>query len=98
MLFIGLSLFIGGIVGLILGYFCNSIYTIPEKQYKRMREHEKAYHEAPLNVHESAFIREYLRLNKHQIRYYKKQKFKEFQEEQKIRLKKQAALKYLKES
>nr|DAH58414.1 MAG TPA: protein of unknown function (DUF4538) [Bacteriophage sp.] len=98
MLFIGLSLFIGGIVGLILVYIYESIYTIPKKQYKRMREHEKAYHEAPLDVHENAFICEYLRLNEHQIRYYKKQKFKELQEEQKIRLKKQAALKYLNES
>lgn len=98
MLFIGLSLFIGGIVGLILGYFYNSIYTIPKKQYKRMREHEKAYNETPIDVHRDAFICEYLRLNDHQIRYYKKQKFKELQEEQKIRLKKQAALKYLKES
>lgn len=98
MLFIGLLLFTIGIFGLISVYIYESIYTIPEKQYKRMREHEKAYHEAPLDVHENAFICEYLRLNEHQIRYYKKQKFKELQEEQKIRLKKQAALKYLNES
>ena len=98
MLFIGLLLFTLGMMGFISVCIYNSIYTIPKKQYKRMREHEKAYHEAPLNVHENAFICEYLRLNDHQIRYYKKQKFKELQEEQKIRLKKQAALKYLKES
>lgn len=36
MLFIGIFLFIGGIVGLISGYVYKSIYTIPEKQYKRM--------------------------------------------------------------
>lgn len=96
MLFIGIFLFIGGIVGLISGYIYNSIYTIPEKQYKRIREHEKAYNETPLDVHRDAFICEYLRLNDHQIKYYEKRKFKDLQEEQKIHLKKQAALKYLK--
>lgn len=98
MLFIGLLLFVLGMMGFISVCVYNSIYTIPKKQYKRMREHEKAYHEAPLDVHENAFICEYLRLNDHQIRYYKKQKFKELREERKIRLKKQTALKYLKES
>lgn len=63
-----------------------------------MREHEKAYNERFSDIHRDAFICEYLRLNNHQIKYYEKQKFKELQEEQKIRLKKQAALKYLKES
>lgn len=96
LLFIGILLFTIGIFGLISVYIYESIYTIPEKQYKRMREHEKAYNEAPIDVHRDAFICEYLRLNDHQIKYYKKQKFKELQEEQKIRLKKQAALKYLK--
>ncbi len=96
MLFIGIFLFIGGIVGLISGYVYKSIYTIPEKQYKRMREHEKAYNETPIDVHRDAFICEYLRLNDHQIKYYEKQRFKELQEEQKICLKEQDALKYLK--
>ena len=86
LLFIGILLSTIGIFGLMSVYIYESIYTIPKEKYKRMREHE------------NAFICEYLRLNKHQIRYYKKQKFKELQEEQKMRLKKQAALKYLKES
>lgn len=98
MLFIGLLLFTLGMMGLISVYIYESIYTIPKKQYKRMREHEKAYDEMPIDVHRDAFISEYLRLNDHQIRYYKKQKFKELQERQKIRLKKIEALKYLKES
>lgn len=98
LLFMGILLLTIGIFGLISVYIYESIYTIPKEQYKRMREYEKAYHEAPLDVHEDAFICEYLKLNEHQIRYYKKQKFKDLQEEQKIRLKKQAALKYLKES
>ena len=98
LLFMGILLSTIGIFGLISVYIYESIYTIPKEKYKRIREHEKAYHEEHLSVHENAFICEYLRLNKHQIRYYKKQKFKELQEEQKIRLKKQAALKYLKES
>lgn len=98
LLFMGILLFTIGIFGLISLYIYESIYTIPKEQYKRMREYEKAYHEASLDVHKDAFICEYLSLNKHQIRYYKKQKFKELQKEQKIRLKKQDALKYLKES
>lgn len=98
LLFMGMLLSTIGIFGLISVYIYESIYTIPKEQYKRIREHEKAYHETHLDVHENAFICEYLRLNEHQIRYYKKQKFKELQEEQKIRLKKQNALKYLKES
>lgn len=98
LLFMGILLSTIGIFGLILVYIYESIYTIPKEQYKRMREYEKAYHEESLDVHEDAFICEYLSLNKHQIRYYKKQKFKELQKEQKIRLKKQDALKYLKES
>ena len=98
LLFMGMLLSTIGIFGLISVYIYESIYTIPKEKYKRMREHEKAYHEAHLDVHENAFIFEYLKLNDHQIRYYKKQKFKELQEEQKIRLKKQNALKYLKES
>lgn len=98
LLFMGILLSTIGLFGLFLVYIYESIYTIPKEQYKRMREHERAYHKAPLDVHENAFICEYLSLNKHQIRYYKKQKFKELQKEQKIRLKKQDALKYLKES
>lgn len=98
LLFMGILLLTIGIFGLISLYIYESIYTIPKEQYKRMREYEKAYHEASLDVNEDAFIYEYLSLNKHQIRYYKKQKFKELQEEQKMRLKKQDALKYLKES
>lgn len=98
MLFIGLLLFTLGMMGFISVCVYNSIYTIPKKQYKRMREHEKAYNERFSDIHRDAFICEYVRLNNHQIKYYEKQKFKELQEEQKIRLKKQAALKYLKES
>ena len=98
MLFIGLLLFTLGMMGFISVCIYNSIYTIPKKRYKRMREHEKVYHDRFSDIHRDAFICEYVRLNNHQIRYYKKQKSKELQEEQKIRLKKQAALKYLKES
>lgn len=98
LLFMGILLSTIGLFGLVLVHIYKSIYTIPKEQYKRMREYEKAYHEASLDVNEDAFIYEYLSLNKHQIRYYKKQKFKELQKEQKIRLKKQDALKYLKES
>lgn len=98
LLFMGILLSTIGLFGLVLVHIYESIYTIPKEQYKRMREYEKAYHEASLDVNEDAFIYEYLSLNKHQIRYYKKQKFKELQKEQKIRLKKQDALKYLKES
>lgn len=98
LLFMGILLSTIGLFGLVLVHIYESTYTISKEQYKRIREHEKAYHETHLDVHENAFMCEYLKLNEHQIRYYKKQKFKELQEEQKIRLKKQAALKYLKES
>lgn len=81
LLFMGILLSTIGLFGLVLVHIYESIYTIPKEKYKRMREHEKAYHEEHLSVHENAFICEYLRLNKHQIR-----------------LKKQAALKYLKKS
>lgn len=98
LLFMGILLSTIGLFGLVLVHIYESIYTIPKEQYKRMREHEKAYHETHLDVHVNAFMCEYLRLNEYQIRYYKKQKFKELKEERKIRLKKQNALKYLKES
>lgn len=98
LLFMGILLSTIGIFGLISVSIYESIYTIPKEQYKRIREYEEEYHKAPLDVYKDAFICEYLSLNEHQIRYYKKQKFKDLQEEQKIRLKKQDALKYLKES
>ena len=96
MLLIGIFLFIGGIVGLISGYVYNSICTIPEKQYKRIREHEKAYNETPLDVHRDAFINAFAELNDHQQKFYKKEKLKELQSEKELRLRKQDALKYLK--
>lgn len=45
LLFMGILLLTIGIFGLISVYIYESIYTIPKEKYKRMREHEKAYHE-----------------------------------------------------